>query len=123
MNNSKKTGTEMTPEYIENDVKILEHCFYSFVKFNINTYKLNHLHNISLPGYSFDFFLKLSKVEFDTIQGEQMLKDFIRALRGGICGVMGYRYVNININSQSQSQNHSHNRRQIWYIDANNIYD
>ena len=41
---------------------------------------------------------------------------------------MGDRYVNSNNNSQSQSQiqsqiqSHSHNRREIWDIDANNIY-
>ena len=47
---------------------ILGHCFNLFVKLNMNTYKLNPLHYISLPGYSFDCFLKLSKVELDTIQ-------------------------------------------------------
>ena len=55
----------------------------------MNTYKLKPLHYISLPGYSFDCFLKLSNVELDTIQDEQILKDFISAMKGGICGVMG----------------------------------
>ena len=72
--NTKKTGKELALEYMENDVRILEHCFNLFVKLNLNTYKLNPLHNISLPGYSFDCFLKLSKVELDTIKDEQMLK-------------------------------------------------
>ena len=85
-----------------------------FVKLNMNTYKLNPLHYISLPGYSFDCFQKLSNVELDTIQDEQILKDFISAMRGGICGVMGDRYIR----SQSQSQS----QRSIWYIDANNLY-
>ena len=38
-----------------------------------------------------------------------MLKDFISAVRGGICGVMDKRYVN-------------NNNKTIWYIDANNLY-
>ena len=59
----------------------------------MNTNKLNPLHYISLPGYSFDCFLKLSNVELGTIQDEQILKDFISALRGGICVVMGDRYI------------------------------
>ena len=79
---------------MENDVRILEHCFNLFVKLNINTHKLNPLHYISLTGYSFDCFLKLSKVELNTIQEEQMLKDFISDMRGIIYGVMGNRYVN-----------------------------
>ena len=115
---------------MENDIFILVHCFNLFVKLNMNTYKLNPLHYISLPSYSFDCFLKLSKVELDTIQDEQILKDFISAMRGGICGVMGNKFI------KSQSQSHSqrsmaehgeawtksHDRGSLWYIDANNLY-
>ena len=85
---------------MENYIFILGHCFNLFVKLNMNTYKLNRLHYISLPSYSFDCFLKLSKVELDPLQDEQILKDFISAMRGGICGVMADRYIR----SQSQSQ-------------------
>ena len=114
---------------------ILGHCFNLFVKLNMNTYKLNPLHYISLSGYSFDCFLKLSNVELDTIKDEQILKDFISAMRGGICGVMGDRYIRSQSQSQrsirepaSQMAEHgeawtkSHDRRSIWYIDANNSY-
>ena len=115
-------------------------------------YKLNPLHYISLPSYSFDCFLKLSKVEIDTIQDEQILKDFISAMRGGICGVMGDRHNRSQNESYSQRsiREHAsqmakhgeasvkpvpgwtrphdqrsmakHGRRSIWYIDANNLY-
>ena len=59
-----------------------------------------------------------------------MVNAFFSAVRCGICGDMGNRYVNSN----SQRQSHSHNnifsntqmagqdRRSIWYIDANNLY-
>ena len=77
ISNSNKTGKELTLEYMENDIFILGHCFSLFVKLNMNTYNLNPLHYISLPSYSLDCFLKLSKVELDTIQDEQILKDFI----------------------------------------------
>ena len=100
--NSNKTGKELTLEYMENDIFILGHCFNLFVKLNMNTYKLNPLHYISLPSYSFDCFLKQSKVELDTLQDEQILKDFLSAMRGGICGVMGKRYIKSQSQSQSQ---------------------
>ena len=131
--NSMKTGKKLTLVYMENDVRILEHCFNLFVKIDIDIYKLIPLHYISLPGCSFDCFLKLCEVELETIQDEQMLTDFISAMRGGICGVMVNRYIN----SQSQIHSHSQSRRsmaehdlrsireppsQIWYIDANNLY-
>ena len=95
--NSNKTGKELTLEYMENDIFILGHCFNLFVKLNKNTYKLNPLHYFSPPSNSFDCFLKLSKVELDTIQDEQILKDFISAMRGGTCGVMGDRYIRSHV--------------------------
>ena len=41
-------------------------------------------------------------------------------MRGGICGVMGARYIRSRNESYSQSQNQS--QRSILYIDANNLY-
>ena len=35
--NSKKTGKELTLEFMENDIFILEHCFNLFVDLNMNT--------------------------------------------------------------------------------------
>ena len=120
---------------MENDIFTLGHCFNLFVKLNMNTYKLNPLHYVNLPSYSFDCFLKLSKVELDTIQDEQILKDFISAMRGFICGVMGDRYIRSQSQSQTSMADHgeasvkpvpgwtkSHDRRSIRYIDANNLY-
>ena len=98
ISNIRKTGKELTLEFMENDIIILKYCFNLFVKLNIVTYKLNPLHYISLPGYSFDCFLKLNEFYLDTIHEEQMLKDFIGAMRGGICGVMGNRKINKNEN-------------------------
>ena len=54
---SMKTDKELTLEYKEKDVSILERCFNLFVKFNIDIYILNLRHYISLPGFSFDCFL------------------------------------------------------------------
>ena len=113
--NKNKTGKELTSEYMENDIFILGHCFNLFVKLNMNTYKFNPLHYISLPGYSFDCFQKLSNVELDTIQDEQILKDFISAMRGGICGVMGKRYIS------NQSQGYSQCHRSMAEHDPRSI--
>ena len=89
---------------MEIDTFILRICFNLFVKLNMNTYKLNPLHYISLPSYSFHCFLELINVELDTIKNEQILEDFISAMRGGICGVMGDRYIKSQNESYSQSQ-------------------
>ena len=85
------------------------------VKLNMKEFGLNPLHYVSLPGYSFDCWLMSSGVTLDTLQDKQMLDDFVGAKRGGICGIMGDRYVNSNNMAE-------HDRRSIWYIDANNLY-
>ena len=87
-----------------------------------------------------------SGVTLDTLQDKQTLDDFVEAKRGGICGIMGDRYINIgNGNSNSNSNNNRNNNSNnnsndnsnknwrsrfadsnsnmlIWYIDANNLY-
>ena len=123
-----------------------------YVKLNMKEFMLNPQHYFSLPGYSFDCWLMSSGVTLDTLQDKQMLDDFVGAKRGGICGIMGDRYINIsntntkanindntytntntNINTYTNTNtNNSTNtntntndniiNRNIWYIDANNLY-
>ena len=80
-------------------------------------FKLNPLHYVSLPGYSFACWLMSSSITLDTLQDKQMLDDFVEAKRGGICGIMGDKIVN---NGETGIKCHNRN---IWYIDANNLYD
>ena len=108
--NSHKTGRDLTIEYLQNDIEILDYCLNEYVKLSVKDFKLNPLHYVSLPGYSFDCWLKSSGVTLDRLQDKQMLDDFVGAKRGGICGIMSERYI---FNSDGKS---------IWYIDANNLY-
>ena len=96
--------------YLQNDVEILDYCMNEYVKLSMKEFKLNPLHYVSLPGYSFDCWLMSSGVTLDTLQDKQMLDDFVGAKRGVICGIMGDRYID-----------HSDGKT-IWYIDANNLY-
>ena len=114
--NSNKTGKDLTIEYLQNDVEILDYCMNEYVKLSMKEFKLNPLHYVSLPGYSFDCWLMSSGVTLDTLQDKQMLDDFVGAKRGGICGIMGDRIVN---NGETGMKSHNRN---IWYIDANNLY-
>ena len=118
-NNEKnhKTGKDLTIEYLQNDVEILDYCMNEYVKLSMKEFKLNPLHYVSLPGYSFDCWLMSSGVTLDTLQDKQMLDGFVGAKRGGICGIMGDRYISNN-NGETWTKSH----RNIWYIDANNLY-
>ena len=80
-------------------------------------FKLNPLHYVSLPGYSFDCWLMTSVVTLDTLQDKHMLQNFVEAKRGGICGIISDRYISNN-NGETWTKSH----RNIWYIDANNLY-
>ena len=92
--NSQKTGRDITIEYLQNDVEILDYCMHEYVNLSIKEFKLNPLHYVSLPGYSFDCWLMSSGVILDTLQDQQLLDDFVGAKRGGICAITGDRYIN-----------------------------
>ena len=114
--NSHKTGKDLTIEYLQNDVEILDYCMNEYVQLSMKEFNLNPLHYVSLPGYRFDCWLMSSGVTIDTLQDKQMLDDFVEAKRGGIFGIMGDRVVN-----NGETGINSHNKN-IWYIDANNLY-
>ena len=66
-----------------------------YVKLSMKEFKLNLLHYVKLPGYSFDCWLMSSGVTLDTSQDKQLLDYFVGAKRGVICGIMaGDRYIN-----------------------------
>ena len=77
--NSHKTGRDITIEYLQNDVEILYYCMNEYVKLSMKEFKLNPLHYVSLPGYSFDCWLMSSGVTLDTLQDKQMLDVFVGA--------------------------------------------
>ena len=79
--NNNKTGKDLTIEYLQNDVKILDYCMNEYVKLSMKEFGHNPLHYVSLPGYSFDCWLMSSGVTLDTLQDKQMLDDFVEAKR------------------------------------------
>ena len=125
--NNHKTGKDLTIEYLQNDLEILDYCMNEYVKLSMKEFRLNPLHYVSLPGYSFNCWVLSSGVTLNTLQDKQMLDDFVEAKRGGICDIMGDRNSNNgngNSNSNSNSKNNSNNNsnRLTWYINANNLY-
>ena len=123
--NSHKTGKDLTIEYLQNDVELLDYCTNEYVKLSIKEFKLNPLHYVSLQGYSFDCWLMSSGVTLDSLQDKQMLDDFVGAKTGGICGIMCDRYIDNSDGKtirEPASQMAKHDRRSIWYLDAINLY-
>ena len=87
-----------------------------YVKLSMKEFKLNPLHYVSLPGYSFDCWLMSSGVTLDTLQDKQMLDHLLRQREVAYVVLFGDRIVD---NGGSRMKSHNRN---IWYIDANNLY-
>ena len=92
--NSHKRCKNLTIEYLQRDVEILDHCMNEYAKLSMKEFGLNPLHYVRLPCFRFDCWLMSSGVSLDTLQDKKMLDDFVEAKRGGICGIMGDRIVN-----------------------------
>ena len=141
LHNKLPTQEEVDNFNNENSHKtVLDYCMNEYVKLSMKEFKLNPLHYVSLPGYSFDCWLMSSGVTLDTLQDKQTLDDFVGAKRGGICGIMRDRYINIsntntnanindntntNTNTSTNTNTNTNDKvinRKIWYIDANNLY-
>ena len=105
-NNSHKTGKDLTKEHLPIDVEILDYCMNEYVQLSMKEFKLNPLHYVSLPSYSFDCWLMSSGITLDALQDKQMLDDFVEAKRGSICGIMGDRIVN---NGETRKKSHNRN--------------
>ena len=52
--NSHKTSKDLTIEYFQIDVEILDYCMNEYVELSMKEFMLNPLQYVSLPGYSFD---------------------------------------------------------------------
>ena len=111
--NSHKTGEDLTTEYLQNDVEILDYCMNEYVKLSMKELNLNPLPYVSLPRYSFCCWLMSSGVILDTLQAKQVLDGFVEAKRGGNCGIMGDRYININNSNRVMAE---HDRSQFYLV-------
>ena len=47
--NSHKTGKDLTIEFLQNDVEILNYCMNEYVKLSMKEFKLNRLHYVRSP--------------------------------------------------------------------------
>ena len=89
-----------------------------YVKLSMKEFKLNPLHYVNLPGYSFDCWLMSSGVTLDTLQDKQMLDDFVGAKIGGICGIMGDRYIKISNTNTNANINDNTNTNTNTYTNT-----
>ena len=105
-----KNGEELTQLYLKSDVILLADAFEKFIKISVEEYGINPLYCVSLPRYTWQYGLKYTGINLQTLQDKDMILLLENNIRGSISSVMGDRYIKSDKN------------KKILYIDANNLY-
>ena len=103
--------------YLKTDICHLSDVFQKFSNFAYETYNLDPRHSYTLPGFSWQSMLKLTKIELELISDPDMYLFLIDTIRGGI-SVCNKKHISDNkyINKNSK------NNKYLLYLDANNLY-
>ena len=124
-------GEQLTQLYLKTDVILLADIFEKFITTSFETFKINPLYCVSLPGYTWLCGLKNTNIKLQTLQDKELILLLENNIRGGISSVMGDRYVCSTNGSDDENANLSIDPTEgIWisyvtisiHIDANNLY-
>lgn len=108
--------------YLKTDVLLLADVFESFRDMSLESYELDPLHYISLPGLSWDACLKKTKARLELFHEEQLDMHLMveKGIRGGI-SMISHRYSKAN-NKYMSNYDNTKESKYIWYGDSNNLY-
>ena len=104
-----KSGEELTKLYLKSDV-ILIADVEKIIKRSIEEDGINPLYCVSLPGYTWQCWMKYTDIKLRTLQDKDLILTIENNIRCGKSSVMGDRYVKSDEN------------KKMLYIDANNLY-
>ena len=123
--------------YLKTDVCHLADVFQKFSNFSYETYGLDCRYSYTLPGFSFQAMLKMTKIQLDLISNQDMYLFLMDSIRGGICQVnkkyskADNKYTRIQhdewknkkINKKFKNKLKKNNlNKYLLYLDANNLY-
>ena len=106
--------------YLKGDVLLLADFFEKFRMTCLNNYGLDAAHYYSTPGLAWDAALKMTNVELELFDNEEMYTFMERSIRGGI-SVISKRHAKAN----NPGCKHFYPMQDLsWliYLDANNLY-
>ena len=119
--------------YLKTDICHLSNVFQKFSDFAYKTYNLDPRHSYTLPGFSWQSMLKMTKIELELISDSDMYLYLMDTIRGGICQVNKKFVKADNIYTRKvhdESSDKKVNKKLktsdlkkfILYLDANNLY-
>ena len=119
--------------YLKTDICHLSDVFQKFLDFAYKTYNLDARHSYTLPGYSWQSMLKMTKIELELISDSDMYLFLMDTIRGGItvCNKKFVKSDNIytrKVHDKSSNKKVSKKLKTnglnkfLMYLDANNLY-
>ena len=119
--------------YLKTDICHLSDVFQKFSDFAYDTYNLDPRHSYTLPGFSWQSMLKMTKIELELNSDSDMYLFLMDTIRGGICQ-LNKKFVKADNIYTRKVQDESSNKKVtkklktndsnkfILYLDANNLY-
>ena len=104
--------------YLKTDICHLSDVFQKFSDFAYKTYELDPRHSFTLPGFSWQSMLKMTKIELELISDPDMYLYLMDTIRGGI-SVCNKKHV---IADNKYIDENTKNNKYLMYLDANNLY-
>ena len=123
--------------YLKTDVCHLSDVFQKFSNFAYETYGLDCRYSYTLPGFSWQCMLKMTKIELDLISDHDMYLFLMDSIRGGICQVnkkfskADNKYTRIQRNEWNDKKikkkfknklKTNDLNKYLLYLDANHLY-
>ena len=119
--------------YLKTDICHLSDVFQKFSDFAYKTYNLDPRHSYTLPGFSWQSMLKMTKIKLELISDSDMYLFLMDTIRGGItvCNKKFVKADNIytrKVHDESSDKKvtkklkTSDLNKFIIYLDANNLY-
>ena len=104
--------------YLKTDICHLSDVFQKFSDFAYKTYELDPRHSFTLPGFSWQSMLKMTKIELELISDPDMYLFLMDTIKGGI-SVCNKKHV---IADNKYIDKNTKNNKYLMYLDANNLY-
>ena len=104
--------------YLKSDICHLSDIFQKFSKFAYETYELDPRHSYTLPGFSWQAMLKMTKIKLELVSDPDMYLFLMDSIRGGI-SVCNKKHV---IADNKYIDKNTKNNKYLMYLDANNLY-
>ena len=119
--------------YLKTDICHLSDVFQKFNNFAYETYNLDPRHSYTLPGFSWQSMLKMTKIELELISNSDINLFLMDCIRGGICAV-NKKFVKADNKYTRKVHDESSDKKVkkklktnnlnkfIMYLDASNLY-